>query len=469
MKKVIFTTFTLLIFVFNACDDFLSLSPKSDLTSESFWKTESDANVSIISIYHAFSNAMSSGLWDWGEVRADNFDYYERNAAVQRELVLNNILIDNPAASWTELYDVIGKANIAIKFIPTVKMTPSLRDHFLGEAYAMRAWAYFYCVRLWGDVPLYLEPVEELSQGIFRERTNSEYIIDKVIIPDLEKAYFYIDKTNLSRNRMNVATISLLLMDVYSWIGNHEMVVLLKEERINLLDAASDDRINNDWLYLIPGGLNYINDWRELFINSNIESSSEVWFKVSYDKFGNGENQAKRYFGTGGSKLNVSMKLKNAYEGNDLRRIAQWNGDNFNKKFWPDGTIFSGTGSIYSENDLVIYRYADVVLLYAEALNEMGRTEEALNELNKTRVRAGNEPFTGDSFNSKEELADAIFAERQKEFVGEGKRWFDLVRSNRWQEHSQLADSAKIVFPVHRDHLNQNPELTQNYPAYPYP
>ena len=139
------------------------------------------------------------------------------------------------------------------------------------------------------------------------------------------------------------------------------------------------------------------------------------------------------------------------------------------KKFWPDGTIFVGTGRVYSDNDLVLYRYADIVLLYAEALNALDRTPEAITELNRTRTRSGENPFYASDFVSSDEILDAILEERQKEFVGEGKRWFDLVRCNRWQEAMEpingMNDERKVLFPIHRDHINQNLNLKQN-PGY---
>lgn len=464
LSIILFSVWTL-----SGCDDFLTVTPISDLTSDSFWKTESDANVGVVAIYNAFSKAMSPGMWNWGEARSDNFDYYEKDAPDQRELVENNILIDNSAALWTSLYNVIGKANAAIKYIPGIMMQPALKNHYLAEAYAMRAWAYFYCIRVWGDVPLYLEPVEEVSQGIYRTRMSKDYIIENVILPDLENAYYMIDKTNTTRTRMNAATVCLLLMDVYAWIHDYEMVIKIKEERVNKLDGTSEEKLSNTWVYLVYGGSDFIQNWRGMFIESTTGSvSPEVWFKLSYDQYGNGTNSAIGYFAKSSAKLTVSNTLKNAYATADLRRSAQWSGNRLTLKFWEDGTVFSGDGTIMSENDLVLYRYADVVLLYAEALNELGRTDEAITQLNKTHLRAGNAAFTAISFNSQSELADAILAERQKEFVGEGKRWFDLVRTGKWAEHSQLTDPVKVLFPIHRDHLNENPELTQNE-GYPYP
>lgn len=472
IKSIAGTTLVALTFMMTACDDFLTVAPKSELTNESFWKTEFDANVAVVSIYNAFSRAMASGLWNWGEVRSDYYNYYEKDAPDQRELVENAILIDNPAARWTTLYDVIGKANAALKYIPSIEMTPTLRNHYLAEAYAMRAWAYFYCIRVWGDVPLYLDPVEELSSGIYRQRVDKDLILNNVIIPDLEKAYFYIDKTNKIRNRMNVGTVCALMMDVYAWMGNYEMVVKVKEERVNKLDNGPDDRSTNSWLYLVPGGANFIQNWRSLFIESTAPSPVEVWFKLSYDRYGNGIHSGFGYLAISSSKLTLSSKLVSAYESTDSRRSAQWTGTTtprLTKKFWPDGTIFQGTGAGLSDNDLVLYRYADIVLLYAEGLNALGRTQEAVNELNKTRVRAGNPALSPNDFATPNQVLDAIVEERKKEFVGEGKFWFDIVRTNRWAQYSSLTDPAKVVFPVHRDHLNQNPELTQNFPAYPYP
>lgn len=475
INTLYFVILLTLILAFTACDDFLDVKPQSNLTAESFWKTDRDANVGVISIYNAFAQAMSPGLWDWGELRADNFYHAEADSPDQGELISNEILIDNQAASWTTLYDVIGKANAAIKYIPKINMLPSLKNHYLAEAYAMRAWAYYYAVRVWGDVPLYLEPIEEITQGIYRQRSDKNYIIDSVIVADLEKAYSMIDKTNLTKIRMNVGTICVLLMDVYSWLGDYEKVIKIKEEKVNLLDFSPDNNVANKWLYLVQGGSDFSQNWRALFIESPAgTTSNEVWFKVSYDRYGNGINQSVRYFGAGSSRLLVSDKLAAAYSSSDVRGKSQWIIDWPDKKrlrlkFWPTGTAFSGTGTVISENDLVIYRYADVVLLYAEALCQTGKINDAIKELNKTHVRAGNEEFNASSFATQDDLLDAILKERQKEFVGEGKRWFDIVRTNRWQENSTLTDPVKILFPVHRDHLNQNPELTQNYPAYPYP
>lgn len=455
-----------------SCNSFLDIEPESDILPQNYWKDQRDANAGVIAIYNAFSKVLSSGLWNWGEIRGDNYDPYDKDGAEQRELIENNIPIDNGAAKWTNLYNAISKANAAIKYLPSVNMDVNLRNDYLAEAYALRAWSYFYCVRVWGDVPLYLEPIESISQGIYRTRESKNKIINEVIIPDLKRAYDMIDKTRESesskRSRVNVGTVCVLMMDVYAWIHAYDMVIQVKEQLINALNESQ-------WRYLTPGGSDFAIEWRKMFFETTAnEASREVYFRMAYDRYGNGTNSAIGYFAANSSsKLEISSSLQQAYASSDKRGgSTQWvhlNGaKRLRKKFWDDNTVFSGDGRVDSDNDLVVYRYADVILLYAEALCMQGRTEEAVTQLNRTYTRAGNTPLSAQDYMNTDKLIEAILAERRREFVAEGKRWFDLVRTGRWSTYSKLTDEQRIWFPIHRDHLLQNPNLEQN-PGYARP
>ena len=161
MKNKLIILFSALL-TFSSCSDFLNEKPISDLTAESFWQSGTDAEIGIVAIYSAFAEAMSPGLWDWGELRADNYVPHDKDAFDQKEMIYNTMSNDNQAAYWTNLYNVISRANAAIKYIPNITMTASTKNNLLAEAYAMRAWAYFYAVRVWGDVPMYTEPIEEI-------------------------------------------------------------------------------------------------------------------------------------------------------------------------------------------------------------------------------------------------------------------------------------------------------------------
>jgi tetratricopeptide (TPR) repeat protein len=468
----------LLALSLGACNDWLEIEPESDLLSESYWKSDVDARVGVISIYNQFSQAVKSGLWDWGEARSDNFIAGDKNTQDQQELVANNIPIDNPAARWTSLYAAIGQANTAIKYIPRIDMNEAEKADLMAQAYALRAWSYFYCVRVWGNVPLYLEPVESVNDGIYRTREDRDFIMNRVIIPDLEKAYDGIDpandKTKSRRVRINVATVCALLMDAYAWKHDYEKVIDVYEQRVSRLDA--------DWTSLVAertGG--FTPNWRKMFWESTAaETPPEIWFKVAFDYYGNGLNSAVSYLASSTARLLVAPKLTDTdvvYAAGDFRKADQWTSARLRKKFWDDGTSFSSTSEdgVFSDIDLTMYRYADAVLLYAEALNEVGRTTDAVTALNRTYARAGNTPFTVNAFPAYKSLRDAILLERQREFLGEGKRWFDLLRTDTWMENRDtpypncnLTDARRTLFPVHRDHLNQNPNLDQNE-GYPRP
>ncbi|MDR0938549.1 MAG: RagB/SusD family nutrient uptake outer membrane protein [Mediterranea sp.] len=463
------------------CGDFLEKEPVSDLTQDKFWKTPNDAEVGVLAIYNGFSKALGTGLWNWGEFRGDNFIPLDRGGDDQRELMNNTIQYDNQAAYWTNLYVTISRANDAIAHIPDITMTTETKNKLLAEAYTMRAWAYFYCVRVWGDVPVFLEPVTKDSPDNYRPRTDKTYILENIILPDLELAYSLMPKpgssTEVDMSRANTGLICALLMDVHAWTHNYEAVIRVKEERLNLF--ASRWRLDP-----AVSSVNFATSWRAIFYEGT--TSPEVLFKLTYAKLENGDHQGFNNFAGGVPRATVADRVCKTtevfHEGNVDKRYVpgtQWlfnwswypDRTRFRYKFWPDDIYEPEPSSNikpteYSDNDLVLYRYADVTLLYAEALNQMDKTDDAVNELNRTRRRTGLPGYLPSDFTDKEQLTDAILNERQREFIGEGKRWFDLVRMNRWRQVmgpiNGMDKEWMLLFPIHRDHLIQNSKITQN-------
>jgi hypothetical protein len=192
---------------------------------------------------------------------------------------------------------------------------------------------------------------------------------------------------------------------------------------------------------------------------------------MAYETLGNGINNAVQYFASSQPKVWLSDYVKNSlYSAGDLRSgTTQWeNADSqhakLNRKFWYDNAVFTGTTG--RDVDLVLYRYVDFILLYAEALAMTDNFSEAVYQLNRSHTRAGNNPYFESNFMDSEELLDVILLERHREFLGEGKRWFDLVRCNRLnlleERRGIVIKPEQIYFPVHRDHINQNPLLEQN-------
>ena len=113
-----------------------------------------------------------------------------------------------------------------------------------------------------------------------------------------------------------------------------------------------------------------------------------------------------------------------------------------------------------------VYRYSDILLLQAEAKAHLGKWDEALDIVKKIRDRAGLITPTANDFSSETDLVKFILRERQIELVGEGRRWFDLLRTGMWKEVmgpiNGMTQEGNELFPIHYSHLIENPKLTQN-------
>ncbi|MPN30468.1 hypothetical protein SDC9_177939 [bioreactor metagenome] len=156
-------------------------------------------------------------------------------------------------------------------------------------------------------------------------------------------------------------------------------------------------------------------------------------------------------------------KLDNADKRKNIIAQNYQNGWELNK--FIGGTI-STTLNKTCQVAYPIYRYSDMILLQAEAKVYMGKWEEALDLVKKVRDRAGLPTPTSMDFGSEDDIINFILDERQVELVGEGRRWFDLLRSNRWKETMKpingMEHDGNELFPIHFSHINENPKLVQN-------
>ena len=155
-----------------ACSkDVLDKDPVSSFSAQDFYKTSADARAGVNGIYDALQSAFSRNFAFWGEGRADAVD--TRHSGDPLALKQNNLTPTINSASWNNLYEVISRANYAIKYIPGVfEEENDYSRQLIGQARALRALAYFYGVKVWGDVPLILEPYESIKQDVFVARTD---------------------------------------------------------------------------------------------------------------------------------------------------------------------------------------------------------------------------------------------------------------------------------------------------------
>lgn len=456
---------------FVSCASFLDEQPVSEVPANQMWSSSRDAKAGVSQIYSYFRTAMRANYFYWGEFRSDDFEPGSSSAATQQRVMENQLTTDLDCADWSDLYTVINQANLCIKYLPKVDM-PSVTDQndLLGQAYAMRALAYFYAVRLWGDVPLFTEPNEKFSDDIYRERTDKDYILREVILEDLRKAESLIDRTgNKERKRISIYGVWAIMADVYMWLGEYNLADQTIEKMKGDATFMALETDINTWKKMFTEELN--NKASDNTPENDEYSTKEFIFVVHFnmDEVGtNGYSYMYQWFtGSGNRAAVVSELLRNKYDAADLRlplvTVEYQSGWEMRK--YISGTI-SSTLNKTCEIGYPIYRYSDMILLQAEAQARQSKWEEALDLIKPIRTRAGLETPTADDFGTEDQIVDFILDERQRELIGEGRRWFDLVRTGRWKTVmgpiNGCQEDGNELLPINYSLIDHNPKLVQN-------
>jgi hypothetical protein len=480
MKKIKYIIgVTCLFFSFSSCSSFLDEEPVSEIPASSMWQNARDAKAGVNEIYGLFRETMRENYFYWGEFRSDNVSAGAPAMADQARVINNLMSTDEKCAKWTTLYQMINQANLAIKYIPNISMPDvSDRNDYLGQAYALRALAYFYAVRVWGDVPLYTEPTEKYSEAIYKERTDKTYILQSVILSDLKKAENLMDRTgNYERKRISICGVWAIMADVYMWLGEYNLADQTIDKMANIKSGSSrfvdfEPQIET-WHKMFTEELN--NKASDDTPSTDEYSTKEFIFVIHFnmDEVGtNGYSYMYQWFSGSGNRAAVlSDKFMNIFNEADMRGDLRqsyitkyYQGGNELRKYI-NGDI-SSTLNKTCEIAYPVYRYSDMLLLQAEARARLGKWEEALDLVKKVRDRAGLVTPTALSFASEDDLINYILRERQVELVGEGRRWFDLVRTGKWKEVMEpingMSQDGNELFPIHYSHLIENPKLVQN-------
>lgn len=476
--KYIFGT-ALLALSITSCSDFLDQEPTSEIPAGEMWQTARDAKAGINELYGLFRTTMRQNYFYWGEFRSDNVGVGAPVMADQARVINNVMSTDEYCGKWTDLYKVINQANLAIKYIPGISM-PNVADRndYLAQAYAMRALAYFYAVRVWGDVPLFTEPVEKYSQDIYRERTSADYILKEVILKDLKTAEGLINPENRERKRISPCGVLAIMADVYMWLQEYSLAdqTIEKMAEFKNKDTKPFVSLESDiqaWSKMFTEELN--GKPSDDTYTTDDYTSKELIFLVHFDmdEVGtNGYSYMYQWFtGSGNRAAVASQKFVNIFNEadmqGDLRKDYLFkdyqNGMEIRKYISGD---ISSTLNKTCEVGYPIYRYSDMILLQAEARVHQGKWEEALDLVKKIRDRAGLQTKIESDFASEQEVLEYIWRERQVELLNEGRRWFDLRRTNTWKEVmgpiNGLQNDGNELFPIHYSHIIENPKIKQN-------
>jgi hypothetical protein len=507
MKKIKFAVVALCVIGLLSgisCKKILDQKPISTLAPDNFWKSETDATSWMAGIYNSLQTTLGTNWFDWGEVRSDNVRVGGTGNA-QLTMIGNTLSANdadiNSITTWTNLYTTISLCNYGIKYLQemidqNIEGKAALYKDYLGQCHGLRALMYFYALRVWGRVPLSIEPVQSLSQPIELPR-SSVTDVRKQIESDIAASLQNILSVSTQKYYMQKAAVYALQTDVAMWFQDYDVAL-----------TASQNCITESKGKLVTS----IAEWKSIFTDP--VSSTETIFNLYW-------SSPERGSAVGVCQKMGSSSNTNQYEivtsiwqefrdrvdpltnmPSDGRYWALWDTTAYADavaydaavvqlgKFFPWKTL-PGAGFTYQGNSdcdvkIPIYRFADVLLLRAEALTHKGDYQGALDIVNSIRARVGYtvkaqlSDYSGDIMKGVERT---VLKERQLEFLGEGKRWFDLCRIGKIYDYTNSgydylreimnpiltgrngsilyegANMGRILYPINSAAFNANSKL----------
>ncbi|MEC3965868.1 RagB/SusD family nutrient uptake outer membrane protein [Flagellimonas halotolerans] len=460
MKKIIGIITLIATGIFTSCtDDFLQLPPEDSLSQAVFFETQSDFEQAVNAAYvplRDLQEVQGQGAWAMGEMTSDN-TYYKYNPnyrAVQDGESMADFYVNNGNGiltnKYTSNYLIIARANQILALIDEVEFEDNnVKDNVKGQAYFLRALAYFDLVQYFGAVPLHLVPVTGRDDAALPLSTQEE--IYTQILSDLGEAVDLLPlKSSQEEGRATRGSAQMLLANVH-----------MVQESWGSAESVLSDLITSDEYDLLADYANVF----DLNNKNSIESIFEVQFLEGTEGFASSfmyewlpmpltAEQVALVSGVPNSQasnvegFNIpTPDLLESYEDGDLRKSVsvdsiEVDGTYFPyiDKFWQPHSNPGLTGV-----NMPIYRYSEALLFMAEAVNEQNRPGDAEPYLNAVRDRAGLAPLTG---LNQTEMRQAIMDERRVELAFENKRWLDLVRTG----------TAQSVMTAFGDRVKANPQ-----------
>lgn len=471
----------------SSCNSWLDLMPENDQTSDMYWKTKEDVEAVVISGYLRMKGCLEKFV-QWGELRGNGLAYVG-SSTVEQDIIDLQILTNNSVSDWYNFYRVIASANAVIKYAPSVMTNDEtfleeVMNSYVAEAVFQRSLCYFYLVRTFHEVPLVLNPYVDDSAPYNVPKNTEREILDR-LIADLEGIVRYarpgFGVVEENKGRATRWAVYSLLADIYLWDGRYDKCV-----------AACDKVLVSGQAELLPA-----RRWFELYYPGN---SAESIFELNYDqeKLSSDKNDLYSWFLGDKPKYIISPKTLDLFDEEDMRGEGA--------TYYKNGAIWKYAGTDLVTTDIgasrgsnerdahwIFYRLPDIYLMKAEALVMLAdgnkqKFDEATELVNVIRRRAGvKKDLIAPS--AEAECLTMVLNERQVEFAGEGKRWFDILRvakrdnykrrdylvnilldglsaQDRPTKEQQLSDENGYFLPIFQNEIDNSGGLLIQNPYY---
>ncbi|HVG41641.1 MAG TPA: RagB/SusD family nutrient uptake outer membrane protein [Chitinophagaceae bacterium] len=447
LSKIILLKFIGLFVVASlfSCKKYLDLQPQDGIIRQNFWKTKEQVQAAVNGCYASLlgppagvsDRPLAEYLFMWGELRADMIASSIGSSNEELEIMSSNILSSNSITNWRSIYRTINYCNTVIDFAPLVlendkTFTQEALNASLAEVKTLRALMYFYLVRSFRDVPLVLKATSSDQELVQIPKTSGDSVLAQ-IVKDLQEsepaAVLNYGNQASDKGRVTRYTINALQADVFLWMENYNESLV-----------AANKIINSGRFGLIGGN----NAWfQTLYVNGN---SNESIFEFQFDR-----QKLNPFFGMFRTRPRY---VASSYVMDEIYTVDFL--DDTKKDIRGDGAAVRATDGLiwkYISLDFnslraqeesyahwMVYRYADVLLMKAEALAQTDKGAEALAIVYQIRQRARALSQTDKALDpsDKEGISDFILEERAREFAFEGKRWYDVLRHAKRNNYSRL-------------------------------
>jgi starch-binding outer membrane protein, SusD/RagB family len=479
------------------CEDMLTETPKNFLTTDSYYGTPGDIESATLAAYQPITRG---DVWEWNlvlltELASDHVRVHpdEPNFGTYLPGLLAWTGTEGPVANpWNGFYTSIFRANLVLDRAPGVTFGDAAHQkQLIAEAKFIRAYSYLKLTKLYGAVPLLLS-MEDHTNAAGASRVEVEQVHAQVV-KDLTEAIADLPEAPRAHGRASKAAARMVMADLYQWRSSalkknewQQMSTYAKQvvddSRWGLVDDYISqfipaNKVNKEMIWMVASsGLegrtstNVFCMWLPRILGFGSAGGCEVlgqpteWF---YNSWTPGDYRFEQMYRTEGCSTNASIGCKQF----DWPNVF---------KYRPTNRGVGGPTDV----DFPLYRYAEALLMYAEAQFEMGNHGPALDAINQVRARArkgtGGENRAQPA-NLTAVTRDAIYMERGWELAHEGKRWFDQVRRDALdpgyfertlKEHNSDEDVRRMQFsndkkllpiPFHEMRVNRNLEQNPGY------
>lgn len=478
--KTIKSLLLLLALGVSSCIGDLDVIQKSSINSENMWQNEGDMKAAMYGAFYSFRNAYKTNLSYWGDFRSGligpGLGSFNGTVLVSNKLTSS----EGKGTNWELLYKSINDCNMILKYVDGVTFQDeNLHNQIKANAYFLRAYMYFTIVRVWGDAPLMLEGIESDEGDMMPFRTDASLLYEQVK-SDIESALDLMPASVTDRVTGSQAAINMLATDYNLWMYKCRNA---GREALTKASEAVDNVLGNKAYSLLP-------DYSKIF-DIKSKNSAEIIFTMHFER-DEAEGGYPASYLIPDSKYTDDKKYRDS---NDVKTGSQdqWyslsttiqtliNEVSEDTRTATTFSVFTipETGNSYSwinkftgewidntryfTSDIPIYRYAEALLFKAEIENELNGN--SLFYLNQIAQRAYGKENYYPSTLTKEEINEAIFNERLKEFAAEGKSWWDYIRMGYvfTKIPSLLGrqnETNILLWPISSDCFENNPNIRQ--------